>query len=490
MIQTATMGDSVANAYQAFLAYRNLSYAERAKLLNHIADALASNANDLIAIAAEETNLNAARLKTELNRTCFQLRSYGEAAAKGLVFDNTIDVGTTGNSQVNIDIRKTVVPIGVVAVFGASNFPFAYSAPGGDTASALAAGCTVVIKPHPAHFKTSLAVAKIMKEVLAQLHLPGSIITHLEDASTEAGIELVKHPLIKAVGFTGSLNGGKALYDIAQQRVQPIPVFAEMGSVNPVFLFPNRLAQSAPKYVGVLAGAITGSVGQFCTQPGIIVGIDSPALEQFKSLLVADLNTIPPAKMLHQGIADSFAKYRQLFLDKTTTELLTKEQYFEHDMAIPTLIEVSAADFINDNSLQHEVFGPVSLLVRCANEQEMVQIAYLMKGQLTTTIVANHLDVEDYKEAIHLIAEVGGRVIWNGVPTGVEVCLSMHHGGDFPATTDSRFTAVGADAIKRWGKIKCYQNFPQELLPPPVQNKNSWQIWRRINNEYSKSDLD
>lgn len=489
MTHTVTIENSVYQAYQAFLVYKKLSYADRAKVLNKIADQLMVHQEELITIASIETHLPEKRLRTELARTCFQFNSYGDAAAKGIVFDNTIDYRVNSTGHQIIDIRKTAIPIGVVAVFGASNFPFAYSTPGGDTASALAAGCAVVIKPHPAHIKTSTKVASLIQDAIFSCGLPKALLTHLEDGSTECGIELVKHPIIKAVGFTGSFAGGKALYDIAQKRTQPIPVFAEMGSVNPVFLFPNKLAQSSAQYVGTLAQSITGSVGQFCTQPGIIVGLDSPALNQFKSLLSAELDLLPEATMLHAGIADTFTSQRNKILKKSNTELLTIDRHYQDGTAIPTLFEVSASEFINDNLLQHEIFGPISILIHCANEEEMLQIAHLMKGQLTTTILANHLDEEEYGHIIETITDIGGRVIWNGVPTGVEVCLSMHHGGDFPSTTDSRFTAVGADAIKRWCKIKCYQNFPQNMLPAPLTNKNSWNIWRRINDEYSISDV-
>lgn len=489
MVNTISLENTVYDAHQAFLIYKKRSYAERAQLLQAIANKLLAASEDLIHIAKKETHLPEQRLQSEINRTCFQLTSYGLAVQEGIVVDNTIDFQVNAVGQPSIDIRKTAVPIGVVAVFGASNFPFAYSTPGGDTASALAAGCAVVIKPHPAHMETSLRVAQLMQEVLTEFDLPKSLITHLEDASTECGIELVKHPIIKAVGFTGSFAGGKALYDIAQKRVQPIPVFSEMGSVNPIFLFPNKLAQSSAQYVGKLALSITSSVGQFCTQPGIIIGFDSPALAQFKSLLSAELNLISSSKMLHDGIASTFHKKREQFIHKNSTRLLTNDAPFEEDSALPTLIEVSAADFINDNYLQHEVFGPISLLVHCATEEEMIQIAHLMKGQLTATIVANHIDEEEYADLIELITDIGGRIVWNGVPTGVEVCLSMNHGGDFPSSTDARFTAVGADSVKRWLKYKSYQNFPQNMLPPPLRDENTWGIWRRINNTYTKSNI-
>ncbi len=488
MINEKDLNSLLSKTAKAQQLYAGYSYHQRATLMHAIADALWNDKDRLIETAAKETHLSDTRLQVELKRTCFQLKSYADAVVKGIVLDNTIDYSSHTNGK-QINIRKAALPIGIVVVFGASNFPFAYSTPGGDTASALAAGCAVVVKAHPAHPETSASCAAIIQNTIRSFQLPEALFTHIADPDIATGVALVKHPLVRAVGFTGSYAGGRALYDAVQTRKDPIPLFAEMGSVNPVFLFPNQLGKAGPRYAEVLADSITGSCGQFCTQPGLIIGLDTTPLQQLVTLLTAQLNEVKAAKMLHEGIAKSFREKRAQVLTSASVNLLTQDRSFDEQSAIPTLLLVQADEFIQQPALREEVFGPYSVIVQCSNEAEMKAVAALLHGQITATIIANSLDVETYGDTIQYITELGGRIIWNGVPTGVEVCLSMHHGGEFPASTDARFTSVGADAVKRFVKMKTYQNFPDELLPPSLQNENPWGIWRRVNNEYTDSAL-
>jgi NADP-dependent aldehyde dehydrogenase len=372
-------------------------------------------------------------------------------------------------------------------VFGASNFPLAYSTAGVDTASALAAGCTVVLKAHPAHPLTSDLVAAAIERAIAKSGMPANTFQHVHAASFDAGKMLVQHPMTKAVGFTGSFSGGKALYDYAAVRQEPIPVFAEMGSINPVFILPEALKVRGEKIAEMYAASITQSVGQFCTNPGILLSLDGPALSGFTQQLSDKLKQIAPGTMLHPGIAANYKKNREKAL-KQKGVLLSAESVEapKDNQASSTLATVKAIDFLDNPTLAEEVFGPYSLLVKANNLEELKNALSKIPGQLTATIIGEEEELIQYSEFIHLVIENVGRVIINGVPTGVEVCPSMHHGGPFPATTDSRFTSVGTDAIKRFVRPVSFQNFPEALLPPELRNGNPLGIWRLFNNELKK----
>jgi NADP-dependent aldehyde dehydrogenase len=372
-------------------------------------------------------------------------------------------------------------------VFGASNFPFAYSTAGGDTACALAAGCTVLIKAHPAHAETSEMVAAAFNKAAQKNNLPQGVFIHLHGASFEVGKALVQHPLTKAVGFTGSFEGGKALFDLANQRPIPIPVFAEMGSVNPVFLLPLKLKKDTELIASMYASSITQSAGQFCTNPGILVGIEDESLNTFKKLLGGKIQETEPVKMLHSGIAKSFYQKREKALAEEGVGIAAVTAIdADVDESIPTLAEVPAEIFLKNHLLHKEVFGPYSLLVKCRNVDEMLQVALHLEGQLTTSLMATDEEVQQYPELVEALQDLCGRFVLNGVPTGVEVALAMHHGGPFPATTDSRFTAVGSDGIKRFARPVCYQNWTDELLPDELKNENPLELWRTINNGLTK----
>lgn len=472
----------------AFAVYKKVNLKDRALFLHGVAKELAAREETLVTTAHQETHLDEARLKIELKRTIFQLTSYGDACAEGTWLDVRIDTGNSQCQPPKPDLRKMLVPLGPVVVFGASNFPFAYSTAGGDTACALAAGCPVIIKAHPAHGQTSELVAQAIQQAAKESGLPHNLFIHLHGAGFEIGKALVEHPLTKAVGFTGSFEGGRALFDLANQREQPIPVFAEMGSVNPVFLLPQKLEESLSEIVGMYAKSITQSAGQFCTNPGILIGIEGEVLDRFKQMLGREIEKVQPEKMLHKGIANNFHQKRAKAIAQGANVVATNETALD-DESIPTLAEVSADIFLKNNALHQEVFGPYSLLVVCRNEQQMQHVAQAMEGQLTCTVFGTSEEVQSRSALINILQEKCGRFIFNGVPTGVEVALSMHHGGPFPATTDSRFTAVGADGIKRFARPVCFQGWPNELLPEELKNENPLCLWRTVNNVLTKEPI-
>jgi len=484
------VNEALERSWQAFLVYRKKTGKERSFFMRAIASGLQQHAKALIALAASETHLDEPRLKLELKRTIFQMESYAAACEQGSWLDIRINTAEPHRNPPRPDLRKMLVPLGPVVVFGASNFPFAYSTAGGDTACALAAGCSVVIKAHPAHPATSEKVASIIHAAANACGLPASVCIHLHGASFETGKLLVLHPGTKAVGFTGSAEGGKALFQLASQRQVPIPVFAEMGSVNPVFLLPGKLEQESGSLAKMLADSITLSAGQFCTNPGLMVAIDGAALQNFTSVLSEKIRAAVPRKMLHSGIARAYHRKREAALSQQGVALVAEtELAFGAEESIPTIATVPANEFLNNPLLHQEVFGPFSLLVTCTNMKQMLQVAEAMEGQLTATLIANDAEVKEHPELVGALQNLCGRLILNGVPTGVDVALAMHHGGPFPATTDSRFTAVGADGIKRFARPVCYQNWSEDLLPPELQNSNPLQLWRTVNDKPSQDAI-
>lgn len=470
----------------AFENYRNSSLKERAVFLQLIASLLIENKNELIHTAHSETSLPEQRLNAELQRTAHQLNSYSAITSHALWMDVRIDESNLQRNLPQPDLRKMMVAIGPVLVFGAANFPFAYSTAGGDTASALAAGCSVIVKAHPAHPETGNMVAGIISTAIKQCNLPEHLFTHIHgDYAT--GEALVKHPLVKAVGFTGSYAGGKQLFDWAQQRPEPIPVFAEMSSVNPIFLLPEKLLQSAENIAVSIAESITLGVGQFCTNPGIIVFIRDKNSERFIRTLVEKINDTASAPMLHNGIVCNYEEKKQVALShKNVTLVAQSKKTADTKDGIACIALTDAETFINHPLLQQEVFGPFSILIECENIAELINVAKQMKGQLTTTIYATTNEIIQLNELKYILQDKCGRFIFNGVPTGVEVSGAMQHGGPFPSTTDSRFTAVGPDSIKRFVRPICFQNWPNELLPDALKNENPLELWRLKNNEWEK----
>jgi NADP-dependent aldehyde dehydrogenase len=409
-----------------------------------------------------------------------QLRMFAAMLLEGSWLEASVDHAIPERVPAKPDIRKMLVPLGPVVVFGASNFPYAYSTAGGDTASALAAGCSVVVKAHPAHLKTSTIIASAIVKAIAFCNMPLYTFQHVAGETFETGKALVQQTNTSAVGFTGSFSGGRALYDYAAARPRPIPVFSEMGSINPVLLLNNALDLNAENIATQYAGSITLGVGQFCTNPGLLIGIHSAALDRFKSTLVNAINQVAPAKMLHSGILNAYQQHRSDALAIEGVSCISNEKASNDLDASALIANVSGTDFLKQPKLKEEVFGPYALLVECADIAELKSVWNSVSGQLTTSIMGTDRDFEANPELLDMASAIAGRVLLNGVPTGVDVCASMVHGGPYPATTDSRFTAVGTNAVKRWVRPVCYQNCPDHLLPDALKESNPLQIKRMI----------
>ena len=474
----------------AFVKYREVSNKKRAKFLEEIAHQIINIGDALIERASKETALSVDRIISERGRTVNQLKMFAQLLKKGSWEEASIDTSEEGRTPTRKpDLRKSLQPLGTVVVFTASNFPLAYSTAGGDTVSALAAGNSVIIKAHESHLGTNELVAGAIIKAAIKTGMPDGVFSSLIGSGNKLGKDLVENPNTKAVGFTGSQSGGKSLFKLAQNREIPIPFFAEMGSINPVVLFPNELKKNLNKTVNNYSKSITLDVGQFCTNPGLIIGIKSKELDKFINKLSKKIGESTSQTMLSENIWTSFYSNRKIALEQKGVKLLNEGKGDEELKARPTLAVVNASDFINNSSLLEEVFGPYSLIVICNNEDELNKIATNIKGQLTTTIIANKTDLKTFKPIIHEFRENTGRLIFNGVPTGVEVCKSMNHGGPFPATTDSRFTAVGQDAIKRWLRPISYQDCPEEFLPKILRNKNPSKTYRTINGKLTRKSL-
>ncbi|HTS44156.1 MAG TPA: aldehyde dehydrogenase (NADP(+)) [Puia sp.] len=474
-------------AWWAFHKYRKMSLKQRADFMRAIAVQMDALGDQLLQTAQSETNLPEQRLRGERARTIFQLQSYADACERGDWLEARIDTANPAKNPPKPDLRKMLIPLGPVVVFGASNFPFAYSTAGGDTACAFAAGCPVIVKAHPAHAETSELVAQAIFKAAKEKNMPDGIFAHVHGAGFETGKSLVTHSHTKAVGFTGSYGGGKALFDWANQRKEPIPVFSEMGSINPVFLLPEKLHQSAAEIAKLYAGSITLGTGQFCTNPGLIIGVDGNDLNQFISMLGNEIKLVAPGTMLHPGIAKAYKEKRETAIAQPDVETVAISTTNPADnQGVPTLASASGKAFLNNPVLHQEVFGPYSIIIRCRDMNEMIEVAKHTEGQLTSTLMATPNDILTHDELVEAVKNICGRFILNGVPTGVEVCLSMQHGGPFPATTDSRFTSVGADGIKRFARPMSFQNWPDELLPDELKNANPLQIWRTVNDQLTK----
>jgi NADP-dependent aldehyde dehydrogenase len=468
-------------AWKAFHVYRNYSLKQRADFMRAIAAELEECGDELIQTAMRETNLPEARLVSERARTIYQLESYALACEKGDWLEARIDKAVPDKNPPKPDIRKMLVPLGPVVVFGAANFPLAYSTAGGDTATAFAAGCPVIVKAHPAHPETSELVARAIQHAAEKLEMPAGIFSHVHGVSHEVGKALIEHTHTKAVGFTGSFAGGKQLFDWANQRKVPIPVFAEMSSVNPVFLLPEKMKSDAIAIARQYAGSITLGAGQFCTNPGLLIGLEGKELDSFLQTLGQEIGKIAPATMLHPGIFKNYRKKKDEALRQAGVDTValsgTKPGL---NQGSPTIATASGQSFLKNPLLHQEVFGPYSLVIRCKDMKEMLQVANHLEGQLTATLMATENDIRIHEKLVEAVKNICGRFILNSVPTGVEVCGSMQHGGPFPATTDSRFSAVGADAIKRFARPIAFQNWPDELLPEELKKENPLKIWRMV----------
>jgi len=456
-------------AEAAFESYRSSAPAVRAKFLRHVAAGIEGIADVLVDRANRETGLPEARLRGELARTANQLRLFANLAEEGSWVNARIDPAEPDRKPLpRADIRSMLRPLGPIAVFGSSNFPLAFSAAGGDTASALAAGNTVIVKAHSAHPGTSELVGQVIANSVRENGLHPGTFALIFGQGTEVGTALVKHPKIKAVGFTGSLHGGKALMDLCAARPEPIPCFTEMSSVNPVFVLPEALSSRVAQIAAGLFGSFTLGVGQFCTKPGLVF---LPASADADTL-VAELKKLVEAgscqPMLTEGISKSYKSGVAQRTGHTAVKTLAQAKAaadLKSSYAVPALFEINGLDLAKSPELAGEVFGPSTLIIRYKDHAEMLALARGVEGQLTATVHATEKDLLENADLVNLLERKAGRLIVNGFPTGVEVCHAMVHGGPYPSTSDSRFTSVGALAIYRFARPVCYQDFPAALLP-------------------------
>ena len=458
----ATAGEvdrAVRLAAEASRAFARTASAQRARFLRAIGDELIALGPALIERAHLETALPVARLEGERARTVGQLRMFAALLDEGSWVDARIDRGDPTRAPLpRPDLRRMLVPLGPVAVFGASNFPFAFSVPGGDTASALAAGCAVVCKAHPAHPGTSELAAGAIDRAAISCDVPRGVFSLVHGWSHEVGLALVRHPQVCAVGFTGSLRGGRAVFDAAAARPEPIPVFAELGSVNPVFLLPSAAAERADALAQGLAQSITVGTGQFCTNPGVIVGLRGEALDRFTGALADSISAADSSTMLYPQLAKGYAG-AVTGAQALGATVLARATSDDPHRATPALLQVDGERFIREHALRDEMFGPVSVVVVASDAAEMERIAETMEGQLTATIQGTASELRSHAGLVEILQRKVGRLLFNGFPTGVEVGHAMQHGGPYPASTDSRSTSVGSAAIARFVRPLCYQNF-------------------------------
>ncbi len=460
---------AVTGAEAAFPSFSQMPRAARADFLDRIADEIEARGAEITAIGTSETGLPAARLEGERGRTTGQLRLFADHIRKGDYLDRRHSPAQPDRKPTpRPDLKLMQRPIGPVAVFGASNFPLAFSTAGGDTASALAAGCPVVVKGHSAHPGTGEIVAQAVDAAIRALGLHPGVFSLVQGGKRDVGEALVTHPLIKAVGFTGSLAGGRALFDLCARRPEPIPFFGELGSVNPMFLLPAAVAARGAAIAAGWAGSLTMGAGQFCTNPGIAVLIDGPEAEAFVAAAREAVGQVGAQTMLTDGIAAAFRQGRDRVAAQTGVRAVLTS-VCDLRQATPYLFEVTGDAWIGNHALAEEVFGPLGLIIRVRDQDQLVEVAQSFEGQLTCTL---HLDEQDMGLAERLMPVLerkAGRVLANGFPTGVEVVDAQVHGGPYPASTNFGATSVGTLSIRRWLRPVAYQNMPQALLPADLR---------------------
>ncbi|QQR43487.1 aldehyde dehydrogenase (NADP(+)) [Myxococcus xanthus] len=467
-------------AEQAAPTLAALPSRQRAVFLEHVAEALLAAEADFLAVTPKETGLPPARIQGELGRAAGQFRQYARLLAEGSWVDARIDRALPERRPLpRPDLRSLLRPVGPVAVFGASNFPLAFSVAGGDTASALAAGCPVVAKAHPAHPATSERAGLAIRAAVTACGLHEGVFSLLFDAGTEVGASLVSHPAIRAVGFTGSRGGGRALMALAAARPVPIPVFAEMGSINPIFLLPEALAARPQAMADALAASILQGAGQFCTSPGLLVAVEGPGYEVFRARLAEKLGAASAAPMLTPAIAERFREGVSRLAARTDTRTCARGES-KAALGAAALFEAEARVVLAERALTEEVFGSCAVLTVARDAAELVRVASSLEGQLTATVMMDAGDTALAAELLPTLSDRVGRVLINGVPTGVEVCPAMVHGGPFPASSDGRFTAVGTGAIRRFARPVCYQDVPDALLPLELRDANPLNLWRTV----------
>ncbi|MFT5762406.1 MAG: alpha-ketoglutaric semialdehyde dehydrogenase [Polaribacter sp.] len=478
-------------ATEAFQTYSKKSGKEKASFLKAIAEEIENLGDELIDIYTSESGFPVGRAMGERGRTVGQLRAFAAHVEEGSWVEATIDTAQPERQPIpKVDLRKMNVPLGPIVVFGASNFPLAFSTAGGDTAAALASGCPVIVKSHPMHAGTGELVASAIIKAAEKTRMPTGVFSNLNSSGIEVGQALVKHPNVKGVGFTGSIRGGRALFDLAAQREEPIPVFAEMGSINPVVILPEVLQTKATDWAKTYAGSITLGSGQFCTNPGLLLAIKGDGLNEFTQVLAEEIVKVEPSCMLHPTIVGAYKSNKSKVISQEGIEVLadysgdSKSNYGRQIVS-----KVDGATFLANPTLHQEVFGPFSLVVECNNTAQLEQILAKLEGQLTGTIIGTDTELSSNSGIVSALQNRVGRIIFNGVPTGVEVCPSMQHGGPYPASTDSRFTAVGVDSIKRWVRPFSFQSWPNRLLPKELKNENPLTILRNVNGEKTSDKI-
>ncbi len=477
---TADEADRAAElAHLAFDQFNPLLPQKRAEFLIAISEEIEILGDRLIELYCFESGLSTERAEVEKKRTLVQLRSFASALVQGDWLEASIDFADPKNDPPKPDLRKMMTGIGPVVVFGASNFPLAYSTAGGDTASALAAGCPVIIKSHPLHAGTGFLVAEAIIKAAKRTNMPDGVFSNLNSSDFSIGRQLVLHPFVKAVGFTGSIAGGRALFDLAASRKEPIPVFAEMGSTNPVVIMGSALKNEAEHISTVLSSSITTAAGQFCTKPGILFVEESEYSDMFIQQLGSKIISSPAHVMLHNSIHDRFETGRNTAVAKEHLELFENKRNDQLSLGRQTLMVVDSSTYLKEEVLRNEVFGPFAVVVRCRDEEEIIWCLKHIEGSLTASLFTSETPCNEL--LLKTLNNKAGRLIFNGVPTGVTVCPSMNHGGPYPATTDNRFTAVGIDAMRRFLRPLSFQNFPRELLPIALRNENELGINRRVN---------
>lgn len=480
------INDAVALAAKAFKEYSTVSDAKKADFLDAIAAEIESLGDALLQLYSKESGLPAGRANGERARTMGQLKAFATMLREGSWVEAIINkVGET------IDIRRMLIPIGPVVVFGASNFPLAFSTAGGDTASALASGCPVVVKSHPLHAGTGEMIASAIIKAAQKTGMPNGVFSNLNSSGIAVGVKLVEHPAVKAVGFTGSIKGGTALCEIAAKRKVPIPVYAEMGSINPVVLLPSALKIDNKDWAKKYAASITAGTGQFCTNPGLLLAIKSPDLDSFIANLSTEIDALEPTCMLHPNIKKQYENLKsEVLAQKGYTQLTNLDKEVKPNYALQNVIAVDGKVFLENKTFHKEVFGPFSVVVVCEDVKQLNTIIEELEGQLTATVLNSDLqELESYQEVIENLKAKVGRLVFNNVPTGVEVCSAMTHGGPFPASSDSKFTSVGITAVKRWVRPVSFQDWPNAILPDALKNENPLSITRTLNDVLTKDTI-
>ncbi|TDO24595.1 aldehyde dehydrogenase (NADP(+)) [Pedobacter duraquae] len=475
-------------ASEAFQVYRKKTGLEKARFLEAIADEIIAIGDELIIVCSRESGLPGGRITGERGRTTGQLRMFAALLKEGSWLGARIETADPGRLPLpKPDIRSMQIALGPVVVFGASNFPLAFSVAGGDTSSALAAGCSVIVKAHPAHPETSWLIGRAIQKAAKSTDMPDGVFSLLFGDGPVLGGQLVQQPEVKAIAFTGSFAAGKAIFDLAARRPIPIPVYAEMGSTNPVFILPEALKHQADHLAKGFSASVTLGVGQFCTNPGLLIYEDDESAVVFLDHLASEFSQTSGGVMLTSNIYDAYTRGVESRTGLHGVELFTRGAATDHkNTAEPMLFKISGETFEAQPELAEEVFGPTSVAVEAKSKEELLNIARGLSGNLTATVHGTPVDLEEYKLLLEILEQKVGRILINGYPTGVEVCSAMVHGGPYPATTDSRSTSVGTAAIERFTRPVCYQNMPDALLPEALKDANPLHIWRLINGSQSK----